>query len=373
MNYWQFRLSCYRHELALLLTQLKQLSLGLVNLFPLAMPALLMMPLVVLALLADPQTPPRQYVTALWAYQLLLHSWLLLQQKAILAQPFNLYAASLPVGKLRRALTDCGLIIYAAHLLVVAPLAMLLGLLFRHADKLVSQPALLSLTQFLPLVTLVLLTLYYSWAAVYRRYPWLSLLAVPFGLLPFSHEISVLQVSGFWLLAIVVEQLFKCYRIRYRAQPTSLTQLYFAADMAQPKTQLLRLVALLLLLVIADSFMHYSSSAAQPYIAGLFDLIFAVLLATKLLDALTWRQQYQLYIDTLGISAYKQHWQTLLYVWLYSLPMLAIIAWFGLLTLGNLGLILLFYLVTQLGILCQHRYFLAWPITIAVLLLWSVY
>ncbi|MCH1926728.1 hypothetical protein L6232_17950 [Shewanella sp. C31] len=75
-------------------------------------------------------------------------------------------------------------------------------------------------------------------------------------------------------------------------------------------------------------------------------------------------------MDSLGLSAKRQDWQTLAYVWLYTLPMLAIVVWFDLLTLGSLGLMLLFYLVTQLAILCQRRYFLAWPISVAVLLLW---
>lgn len=276
MNYWQFRLSCYRHELAQLLAQLKQLSLGLVNLFPLAMPALVMMPLVVLALLADPQTPAHQYLTALWAYQLLLHSWLLLQQKAIKAQKVSDYVTSLPVSNGRQRITELGLILYAAHLLLLAPWLMLFGLLLRHASHLTSQPILVSLSQFLPVLTLALLSLYYSWAAVYRRYPWLSLLLAPLLMLPFASELTVAQLVGIWLLAIAVEQLMTFHQLPQLNQPRGLVQLQLAADLTTPKAQLLRLVMLLLLLMLADSFLRYSSEVAQPYISSFFSLLMGI-------------------------------------------------------------------------------------------------
>jgi hypothetical protein len=72
MSYWQFRLRLYNESLKQWLDSIKQLSMGIVALFPLALPALIFLPFVAWGVLADAGSENTLYLNTLWGYLLFL-------------------------------------------------------------------------------------------------------------------------------------------------------------------------------------------------------------------------------------------------------------------------------------------------------------
>ncbi|KFZ38540.1 hypothetical protein HR45_03695 [Shewanella mangrovi] len=377
MNYWQFRYRIYRTFLHTWRESLQQISIALVALFPLAIQALPFLALVALGILADPSTEPRQYFITLWGYQLLLHSWVLLQRDGITAATYQPYLNSLPISRRKHRLIELRLMVYAANLLLLAPLAFWGYLAAIHEDQLLRVNADVWLN-FLPLTALVVLSGYYSWIAVYRRYPWLSLLLMPLLLLPASSNLSIATILAIWLLALALEQTMGS---PVRRVMTSLKQrgirpaagrlnriFYFKADKQGWFTQLLRLVALLLLLIISDSFISQVSREVQSAVANTFCFFIAILLASKLIELQKLHETYHYYLAALPQSKKRRTMSAIVYLWLYSGIAFALIAWFQLFSLHNWALLLLFFSSAQIGILLNRRYFLAVPVIVALLL-----
>ena len=126
MSYWRFRLRVYGDALYQWLESVKQISIGLVALFPLAMPALALIPLLALSVLADPASNDKLYISTLWGYLLFTYSIVTLQKDGITANRYHGYDKSLPVTPRQRLWVQLGLILIAVNLLVLAPLVLLL-------------------------------------------------------------------------------------------------------------------------------------------------------------------------------------------------------------------------------------------------------
>lgn len=383
----------YRHFLHTWRESLQQLSIALVSLFPLAIQALPFIALVALGVLADPQSAPRQYFTTLWGYQLLLHSWLLLQKDGIRASNYHDYLQMLPISRWQQRRAEWGLILRAGHLLLLAPVLFWLYLLGIHIDGLFDAGASTTATwqDFIPLTTLVILNGYYSGAAVYRRYPWLSLLLLPLVLLPFSASLHIANIAGIWLVGITIEHLIdrrcRCGWLRRLTRATALQhlarklllplrqslscQLYFNADRQRHFAQLLRLVALLLLLIISDSFVRQVNPPVQFATGNVFCFLIGLLLASKLVDLQQLHADYQLYLACLPLTHWQQQWRAVGYVWCYCALPFGLIGWFNLFSGSQWALLLLFFMSAQLGLLINRLLFIALPSTLALLCWWA--
>lgn len=363
MNYWQFRLTCYRDTLRQWVDSIKQLSLGLVALFPLALMAMIFIPLLVLGILADPQTSNHTYFTALWGYLLLLHSWLLLQKDGIKATRYSYYDASLPITLRHRYSIDVALIFYAGNLLLCAPIALLSLLLLRNSDSV----SVSGFWQFIPILGLVLFCTYYAFVAVYRRYPWFSLLVLPLCLLPVSTDLSKTSMLTLWLLACICEfaiPRFTHFSLRFSSVPSFF---FLTADSTYYLSQFLRLVALLLVLLFADSFVTHVNEDMRTETGNFFAFVCALIVASKMLELTRLQRRYRGYLVSVGLTRFQRYRASLVYLGVYALPSLLLIGWFQVFNGANWTLYFVCFIATTIGIVVSRKYFLAYPIITAFL------
>lgn len=129
-DYWTFRYKSYNHSLKLWLENIKQTSIAIVALFPMALPALVFMPFVFIGIILKPDTSAASFFNTLWGYLLLLYSWVSYQRSGILALDYSHYLKSLPVSRVTKTIGDIGVTIYVANFFVLAPALLCLYALF---------------------------------------------------------------------------------------------------------------------------------------------------------------------------------------------------------------------------------------------------
>jgi hypothetical protein len=96
--------------------------MGIVALFPLALPALIFLPFVAWGILADTSSENTLYLNTLWGYLLFIYSWMLIQRRGVLATQHRYYIDSLAVTDVKRRWCETGLIVYSANILLLGPL-----------------------------------------------------------------------------------------------------------------------------------------------------------------------------------------------------------------------------------------------------------
>ncbi|MEP1385451.1 MAG: DUF6136 family protein [Paraglaciecola sp.] len=371
MNYWRFRLRVYRSALYQLLDSIKQISFGLVALFPLAMPALVLIPLLALNVLADPNADNPLYFSTLWGYLLFAYSWVAMQRDGITAHHYRLYDLSLPITQRTRQLTELGITLYAANLLVLGPFLLLCFMLTQHTEEIFSQPLSVTSIQLMPIFGLTLLTGYYCLRAVQQKLPWLSLLVMPVIGLYFADVVAKFYWLGIWLAAIVIERYTPINRLSLGDFPNGIWRFYLQADVSQAKQNLIRYVAIILLLIIADICTQSVKPTVQPYVGNFFSFVFGILLATKLLDILRLRKTYQFYLAYTPASHILQLCYGLIYCLLYTSLALLLLVLFAVFDSQQWIFLAIFYLSAQMGILTLSKYYLVLPIC-SPIILWLI-
>ena len=74
MNYWQFRIRLYHQSLKQWLDSIRQMSLAIVALFPLALFALVFFPFLAWGVMAESATNNDVWIQTLWGYLLFVYS-----------------------------------------------------------------------------------------------------------------------------------------------------------------------------------------------------------------------------------------------------------------------------------------------------------
>tara|TARA_R110002167_G_scaffold361000_1_gene578867 strand:- start:1362 stop:2495 length:1134 start_codon:yes stop_codon:yes gene_type:complete len=367
MSYWQFRLRLYNESLKQWLESLKQISMGLVALFPLALPALIFLPFVAWGILSEANSENTLYLNTLWGYLLFLYSWMLLQRHGILATQHTYYIDSLAVTHSKRQWCETGLIVYSANILVVGPLGLLLLMVYQGGNRFLTLPFGQIVEQLAPIIGLVALVSYYSVSAVrVPKLPWLSLLLLPLALIPMAEELSKIQCLVLWCAAILIERRLPVFSFNLGAWPKGLLRLQVQADLHNPRSEGLRLVALLLMFILLGIMYSGVKPEAQSYIAGFLSFCAALLMASSLFDSQALQRLYQPYFSSLPMSKYIMLGHCLLYVGLKAIPGLLLLAYMGLFSAMHWALWLMFYITSLIGILVRPAWFFIGPIVSAI-------
>jgi hypothetical protein len=370
LSYWQFRLRIYNQSLQQWLDSLKQISLAIVALFPLALPALLFLPFLAWGVLADAASTNELYLNTLWGYLLFLYSWMRLQRQAILASQYSHYLRSLPLSSAKRSWCELGLILYSANLFLLGPLFLFCVMFQQSANSLASLPLAVIVKDAVPITGLLLLASYYSVSAVHlRKLPWLSLLLLPLLAMPWASELTKGQWLVLWCVAILVERQVPIPTMTLGAWPKGIYRLLLRADITNPRSEGLRLVALLLMAILLGIGFDQVKPDAKPYIAGFLSFYSAVLMASSLFDARALIKRYQYYLASLPMSPIALHCHSLAYVIIKAVPGLLLLALFNLFESFHWALWLVFYLSSLAGILYRAKWFLLFPIATAIVVL----
>ncbi|MBU1435997.1 MAG: hypothetical protein KKF79_01385 [Gammaproteobacteria bacterium] len=368
MSYWLFRLQLYRQSLRQWLSSLQQIGFGLVVLFPMALPVLIFLPLLSLGVAANPATTVPVYLNTLWGYLLLLFSWMKLQQAGIYGTDYQLYLNSLPTSARLKKLADAGLILYSANFFVLGPLVLLSFVLVQQSNKLFAAGSQQFLLELVPLAGLLLLALYYSFSALRRKIPWLSLFLLPYLALLAPLGLSKPQWLLCWGVAIVLESYLPLPTFKLGRWPQGLFRLLLRADLHSPSAEGLRLVALLLLIALTRVCIAAMHPDIVPYLLNAVSFFTGLLLASSLFSTQALRVEYQLYLASLPQSAAKQLATCVGYVLAKTSIGVLLLLTAGIFDIRHWGLWLLFYLVTMIGIWFRPKMFLLLPCAVGVML-----
>lgn len=344
--------------------------MGLVALFPLALPVLIMLPLLSIGIMASPETSASVYLNTLWGYLLLLYSWMSFQRDGICATHYQLYIKSLPTRPLVKSFSNLGLILYGANFFILGPLALLLIVLFQQSGRLLSGDGQLWY-ELIPLTGVVLFAAYYGFVAVNNRLPWFSLLLFPFIAFALPWELTKPEWLLLWSAAVLIERFIPSFTITLGEWPKGLFRLLLQADIASPNGEKLRLVTLLLLIAITRLSTSQMTLEVQPYFLNLVSFVSALLLASSLFGTQALRKHYQLYLGSLPEKQSIQLSKSIIYAFVKALAGVLLILLSGIFTEQQWALWLLFYISTALGILLRPQWFLLFPCVAALLVFLS--
>lgn len=373
MNYWLCRVRIYHDALQQWLQSLRQIGFGLVVFFPMALPALVFLPLLSLGVAANPQTSPVVYLNTLWGYLLLLFSWMTAQRDGINATRYQLYLKTLPTSPLLNMATQVGLIVYSAHFFILGPLLLLSVVMIEQQGRLFSSGSMALWLELVPLAGMLGLAICYSLLALRQKIPWCSLVLFPFLTFGWAAELS----KPFWLMLwsgiLLLELWLPNVALSLGRWPLGLYRLLLKADLHAPSAELLRLVALLLLIALT----RICVVAVKPDFALLFldfiSFLTAVLLGSSLFGAQALRVQYQLYLTTLPQEQAIQALHALGYVLAKTCVGAGILLAAGIFSTPQWGLWLWCYVATLLGIWMKPTWFIGFPlIAVFTVVLWRV-
>ncbi|MCK7459423.1 DUF6136 family protein [Idiomarina aminovorans] len=366
MSYWLFRVRVYHQSLKQWLDSLRQISTGLVALFPLALPALIMMPLLSIGVMASPETSAPVFLNTLWGYLLLLFSWVSFQRAGICATHYQLYLKSLPIKPVVKSASNLGLMMYGANFFILGPLVLLLIVLFQQSGRLISGDWVLW-KELIPLSGVVVLAAYYAIIAVKNKLPWLSLLIFPFLAFVLPYELTKPEWLMLWGAVIVAERLIPTFSIKLGNWPEGFYRFLLQADIASPNGEKLRLVSLLLLIALTRLSASQLEPEVQPYLLNLVSFVSALLLASSLFGTQALRKQYQLYLTSLPESQSVQLGKSVIYAFFKALTGTLLVLASGIFTESQWVLWLLFYISTATGILLRPQWFLLFPCVAALI------
>jgi hypothetical protein len=373
MSYWLCRVRIYHDALRQWLQSLRQVGFGLVVFFPMALPALVFLPLLSLGVVANPQSSTVVYLNTLWGYLLLLYSWMTMQRDGITATRYQLYLKTLPTASLLKLATQVGLIVYGAHFFILGPLLLLSVVLFEQQARLFISGSMTLWRELLPLVGMFGFAICYSLLALRKKIPWLSLGLFPFLAFGWAAEFSKPLWLLIWSGILLVEVWLPNVSLRLGGWPQGLYRLLLKADLHSPSAELLRLVALMLLIALTRS----SVAAVKPDFALLLldfiSFLTAVLLGSSLFGAQAFRAQYQLYLATFPQNQAIQALHALGYVLAKTVVGVGLLLIAGIFSTSQWGLWLLCYAATLLGIWLKPKWFIGFPlIAVFTVVLWRV-
>nr|WP_277816381.1 DUF6136 family protein [Neptunicella marina] len=361
------RLDIYHQSLRQWINSLRQISLGLVALFPLALPALALIPLLAMNVLLDAKSENLLYLQTLWAYLLLCFGWVRLQREGILASQFSNYLHSLPVSSSYKKWTDLGVMLYASNILIGLPLVMLLMMLYGKSDELAALSLSTIASELIPAIVLVFLSSYYALVALYRPFPWLSLLVFPLLSVLFAGHLAKGQWLTLWCAFLFIERQLPAIRFNLPDWPQGLWRLFIEADVQQPKSEALRQFSFLLLFLLLQICFEQVNPDVKPYAASILSFVSAVLMASGLLNTQRLTAQWQYYLGSLPLSGMRLQVSACAYVLMKALPALLLLAISQMFLVQHWINWILFFVTTLMGILLlAHRYLLA-PIVMAIL------
>lgn len=367
MNYWQFRLKIYNQSLKQWLDSIRQISLAIVALFPLAIPALVFLPFLAWGVLADSASENDLYLNTLWGYLLFLYSWMRLQREGILASQYSLYLQSLSVSASKKSWCELGLIFYCANLLLLGPLFLFIVMFQKSTSNPVNLPLTVIVEQSVPISGLLLLASYYSVSAVkVCRLPCLSLFILPLIGIPWAEELTKGQWLVLWCMAILIERQLPIPTLALGNWPKGIYRLMLRSNIANSRSDGLRLVALLLMTILLRIGLEQVKPGAKPYIAGFLSFYSALLMASSLFDLQAFSRRYRYYLDSLPLPPGALLFHKLIYVTIKTVPGLLLLALFNLFSDTNWGLYLLFYLSSLAGILYRPKWFFLFPLTTTI-------
>lgn len=368
MNYWQFRLRLYREYLKQWLDSIKQMSLAIVALFPLAISALLFFPFLAWGVLAESATNNEVWIYTLWGYLLFVYSWMILQKDGILGTTHRLYINSLAVSRSKKDWCELGLTLYGANLFILGPLVIFL-LLFKHgAEQILHLPFGYVIEKLAPAGGLLILCTYYCISAVkVTRLPFLSLLIIPLFIMPWAQELTKIQCLVLWCGAILIERIIPVPSIVIGTWLKGYHRLFIQGDMDYPRAEGLRLVALLLMLIMLQAMFNGVLADVKTHVASFLSFTSALLMASSLFDTQALCRQYNYYLTSLPASQLKLTLASVSYVMLKALVGLVMIAYLDIFEAQHWALWSLFYVTSLVGILYLPKWFFTFPTVAAVL------
>jgi hypothetical protein len=342
--------------------------MGIIALFPLALPALIFLPFVAWGILADAGSENTLYLNTLWGYLLFFYTWMLIQRHGVLATHYGYYVDSLAVTDVKRQWCETGLIIYSANIMLLGPLCLLLLMVYEGANRLSTLSPSQVIEQLAPILGLVVLVSYYSVSAIREpKLPWLSLLVLPLVAIPMADEFAKIQWLVLWCVTIIIERRLPKFSASLGDWPKGFFRLQLQADLHNPRSEGLRFVTLLLMTIMLGIMYGGVKPEAQSYVAGFLCFCAALLMASSLFDSQALLRLYQLYFSSFPISRYVLQSQCLLYVAVKSIPGLMLLCYVDLFSAMHWGLWLLFYVTSLLGIFCRPKWFFMLPIISAIM------
>jgi len=344
------------------------MSLAIVALFPLALFALVFFPLLAWGVMAESETNNDVWIHTLWGYLLFVYSWMVMQRDGILGVKHSQYINSLAVSRSKKDWCELGLILYGANLLILGPLVIFLMLSKYGAGQVINLPFGYVIEKLAPATGLLLLCTYYCIAAVkVKRLPFLSLLLLPLFIGSWAQELTKIQCLVLWCVAILIERIIPMPSIGSGTWLKGSYRLFFQADMASPRAEGLRLVALLLMLIMLRAMFNGVPVEVKSNVASFLSFTSALLMASSLFNTQALCRQYQYYLTSLPISKFKLQIVSISYVMLKALPGLILIAYLDIFETQHWVLWGLFYMASLMGILYLPKWFFTFPVISAVL------
>ena len=144
-------------------------------------------------------------------------------------------------------------------------------------------------------------------------------------------------------------------------------RLFFQGDLASPRSEGLRLVALLLMLIMLRVMFNGVPIDVKSNVASFLSFTSALLMASSLFNTQALCRQYHYYLASLPVSKFKLQIILISYVMLKALPGVTLIAYLDIFEKQHWALWSLFYVTSLLGILYLPKWFFTFPAIGAVL------
>jgi hypothetical protein len=293
---------------------------------------------------------------------------MILQRDGILGVKHSLYINSLAVSCSQKDWCELGLILYGANLFILGPLVLFLMLSMNGIGQLLNLPFSYVVEKLAPSTGLLLLCTYYCISAVkVRRLPFLSLLLFPVIIGSWAQEFTKIQCLVLWCAAILIERIIPMPSIEIETWLKGSYRLFFQGDLASPRSEGLRLVALLLMLIMLRVMFNGVPIDVKSNVASFLSFTSALLMASSLFNTQSLCREYQYYLTSLPVSKFKLQVVSISYVMLKALPGLILIAYLDIFGKQQWALWSLFYVTSLIGILYRPKWFFTFPVIGAVL------
>ena len=362
-DYLQLRFDIYHQTLKLWLANLKQMTVAIVALFPMAMPALVFTPLVLLAIIVKPSTEFHSYFHTLWGYLLLLYAWLNSQKFGVTGQQHKLYLASLPIPHWQKLTGDLCLLLYVANFFILAP-SLLLGYAWINSSS--QDPDLPHVL--MTLIGLIALACYYSYRSIWRTTPWLSLLLAPLILSLSQLTLAKSTLLIAWVAVIVVEWLLSKVSWRGQLPLKGWLLMCVAWEQKHPENNKAVATSTLLLFLLVQVFSAQVPPESRPYFLHFFAFVMGLVLACNLFSLQKFQHQYQHYLSTLPLSSRQLQWRILQYTGGKLALAFSVLALAQLFDFSQWLILLSVCSLTLLGIIKQPQRFALYPFSFASVL-----
>lgn len=367
INYWRFRYKLYHHSLKMWLENIKQTSIAIVALFPMALPALVFIPFVFIGIIVKPETAPESFFNTLWGYLLLMYTSVNYQREGILATRYTHYLASLPTSRFTKAIGDVGVTLYVANFFVLAPILLCVYALISFTGN--DSEALAVLVS---MGSLVLLSCYYCVVAVKYKSPWLSLFVFPILVTVLSPELTKLQFVATWLLMILLDHTVKLSGDYLNLKPTGLTYLFVKWELKNSENNELILVIFLLLLSMSKVIVVSVLANTAIYFINFSAFLFGIVLAANLFSVQKLKTELQMFLATYPVTNATIQLEAVKYTLAKLVLALVILLSTGLFNLEQWIVFTAVYGATVLSIIKWPSRFILLPIAIGMTLVLAI-